>query len=140
MGSQTGPQGLGIFKVVKTYAGEMAGEVEQLPIQFPASFVAYSGSKYEWVDTKTWLETASFTVLVCAKNLRTALDVNEAVRTDPNTGAYVLLNNVLPALAYKDFGLAMQELKPVDVRLLVITKTTAIYGIEFQAAFDRDYV
>ncbi|MDA8173341.1 MAG: DUF1834 family protein [Nitrospiraceae bacterium] len=135
-------QGLSVFKVVKTYAGEASGEIEQLPIQFPSAFVVYSGSKYEWADTKTGMETATFNVLVCARSARTILGgINEDTRENAATGAYALLNAVIPALAWKDLGLALSvPVEPVGIRLLAATKTTVIYALELEAAFDRDYL
>ncbi|GAB4486012.1 MAG: hypothetical protein OHK006_13180 [Thermodesulfovibrionales bacterium] len=119
---------------VETYAGQLEGEIEQLPITYPSLFLFYGGSVFEWVDEKTHNETATLSVMVCAKNLRS----REASRKDPK-GAYRLIKETLLALTNKTLGLDMERLRPVRVSLIFAKKGIAIYGIDFQASFDNTY-
>ncbi len=129
-----------IFQVVKTYAGELSKDIPGLPLKYPSAFVVYNGSKFEWVDTKTGMETATFDVLVCARSFKTDLGVNEDVRQNVNAGAYMLIKAVMYALAWQTLGLALTlPLKPVDIKMIAATNTMVIYGLSFEAAFDRDY-
>ncbi len=121
-------------KTVETYAGQLDQEIEKLPIIFPAIFVAYAGSTYEWVDGPNHNEICEFSILVAAKNLRG----KEAIRKD-DSGCYQMITDVLLKLTNKTFGLQIEKLKPLRVTLIFISKSTAIYGIDFQTNFDTTF-
>ena len=122
------------LKTCETYAGQMEGEIERLPVRFPAVFVVYGGSSFEWVDGPNHREIVDFSVMACAKDLRG----NEAMRKEEG-GAYGLVNDVLEKLTNEDFGLDIERLRPVKVSLVFISKIMAVYGIDFQTGFDREF-
>ncbi|MBI5634860.1 MAG: DUF1834 family protein [Nitrospirae bacterium] len=119
----------------ETYAGQLEGDLNNLAITYPAVFVSYGGSMLDWIDMINFNEAVVFNLLVCAENLRG----QEAARKDTDTGAYKMIRDVLTALTNKDLGLSIEKLKPVKVSLLFITKSIAVYGIEFQTNFDNAY-
>ncbi len=127
------------LKNVETYAGQLDREIAELPKGFPAAYVAYQGSEFKWVDGENWQELPTFKVLVAARSLRIVSGVNEDVRENPNTGAYKMVADVLAALTNQTFGLDIYKLRPVKTELVSITKTTAIYGIDFTTMFDATY-
>jgi hypothetical protein len=127
--------GLPYLLSVEGYAGQLESDIEKLPIPFPAAFVAYGGSSFEWVDGEIQNETCEFTILAAAKNLRS----RGSARTDPGTGAYKMINDILATLANRAFNEDMERLQPKRVDLIYVSKTAAIYGIVFQANFDRSF-
>jgi phage gp37-like protein len=122
-------------KTVETYAGQLEGEIEKLTIPFPAVFVSYAGSAFDWVDGQNFNDAPVFSVIVAAKDLRGNADL----RKGPN-GCYQMIKDVLTSVANQRFGLtAMQPMKPVKVSLIFISKTMAAYGIDFGTDFDTDF-
>jgi phage gp37-like protein len=121
-------------RTVETYAGQLDGKIDELPIIYPAAFVSYAGSTYDWVDGPNYNEICEFSILVCAKNLRG----NEAIRKD-TYGCYQLIEGVKTNLINKTFGLAIERLKILRVQLVYISKTVAIYGVDFQTNFDTTF-
>ena len=124
------------LKACETYAGQLDKQIAELPKGFPAAYVAYEGSQFQWVDGENWQELPTFKVLVAARSLRIVSGINEDVRENPDTGAYKVVTDVLNTLTNQTFGLDIYKLRPVKTELVVITKTTAIYGIEFTTMFD----
>ena len=121
---------------IKTYAGELQGEINELLIPTPAIFVMYSGAAYTWVDGQACFnEVDIFTVMVAAKNLRG----NEAIRKDADTGCYRMIKDVLASISNNTFGLDIERLQPVGTKLIVSTKIMAIYGTDFKTNFDKVY-
>src|SRR4030067_3517742 len=117
-------------KTIETYAGQLEQEIEKLPIIFPALFVAYAGSNYEWVDGPNHNETCEFSILAAAKNLR-----GQASARKDDYGCYQMITDVLAKLTNNKFGLEIEKLKPLRVTLVFISKSVAIYGIDFQTNF-----
>ncbi len=130
--------GLPYLKAVETYAGQLEKELGELALGFPATYVAYQGSTFEWVDGETWLEKPTFKVLVAARSLRIISGINEDVRKGAQ-GAYQVVTDVLAALTNQTFGLAIYKLRPVKTELFAVTKTTALYGVDFETLFDTTY-
>lgn len=126
------------LKTVKTYAGELEREMEGLPAGFPAAFVVYEGSEFEPVDGPTHSERARFTVLLCTKGLRGQEDLRKGGSGEYG-GAYRLIENALSALTNQSLGPEMERLGPAGVHLVFISGTTAIYGVNFQTSFDKNY-
>lgn len=123
-------------RTIETYAGQLETDIELLPIQFPACYVMYGGSQLQWVDGQAnYNETDTFTILAAAKNLKG----NEAMRKDAAIGCYRLVKDVLAQITNKKFGLDIEKMRPTEVRLMHVSKITAIYGIEFQTNFDKIY-
>lgn len=119
---------------VEPYAGQLEADIEKLPISFPAIFVAYGESALEWVDGPNFNEVPRFSVLVAAKNLKG----NKAVRKDDG-GCYQMIKDVLKTLTNNKLNLEMEKLQPVRVSLVFISKSIAIYGVDFQTNFDTTY-
>jgi phage gp37-like protein len=122
------------LRTVETYAGQLAGELSKLSVRFPAAFVVYGGSDFKWLDGPNFEETARFSVLLCSKNPRGG----ERLRKEEQ-GAYDLIEDALSALTNKTFGLAIERLTPVKRSLVFIGKGIAVYGVDFQTAFDTGY-
>ncbi len=131
--------GLPYLKNVETYAGQLEKEVAELPKGFPAAYVAYEGSQFQWVDGENWQELPTFKVLVAARSLRIVSGINEDVRENTATGAYKVVTDVLATLTNQTFGLDIYKLRPVKTELVFTSKTTAIYGIELTTMFDTTY-
>ena len=135
----TALQGLTYLKNVETYAGQLEKEITELPKGFPAAYVAYEGSQFQWVDGENWQELPTFKVLIAARSYRIVSGVNEDVRENADTGAYRTITDVLDTLTNQTFGLDIYKLRPVKTELVFISKTTAIYGIDFTTMFDTTY-
>jgi phage gp37-like protein len=126
--------GLPHLKTCETYAGQMEGEIERMPVRFPAVYVVYGGSTFEEIDGPNHREIVGFSIMACAKDLRG----NEAIRKEEG-GAYGLVNDVLEKLTNENFGLDIEKLRPVKVSLVFISKIMAVYGIDFQTGFDKEF-
>lgn len=122
------------LRTVETYSGQLGGDIERLPVGFPAAYVVYGGSSLERVDGPVHEERAEFSVIVAARDPRGRAS---AAREEP--GAYQMLEDVLGALTNDTLGLAVQRLRPLRVSLLSITGTTALYSVDFSTAFDTTY-
>lgn len=123
------------LRTLETYAGQLEDEIDKLVLSFPAVFVAYQGSSFEWVDGETYNETAEFVALVAAKNLKSGA----AIRTDPVSGAYRLIKDVAAALTNQNLGLDIERLRPTQRSLVYSSKTAIIYGLNFQTNFDAEF-
>ena len=122
------------IKTVETYAGQLEDEIERLPVRFPAVYIVYGGSAFEAIDGPNYRENVEFNILVCGKNLRGQADSRKS-----ELGAYKILTNVLEALVNEDFDIEIEQLCPVSVKLVAVTKGIAIYGIDFKTGFDKTY-
>ncbi len=121
-------------RTVETYAGQLEARIEELPILYPAIFTTYSGSQYEWVDGNNYNEKDVFTVIVASKNL-----MGHKVMLKGSSGCYKMIKDVLSKITGNNFGLDIERMKPRETRLLYISQTIALYGIEFQTNFDKAY-
>ena len=120
------------FRTVETWAGQMEDEIDSLPKNLPAAFVAYAGSEFELVDGPVHCERAGFTVLVAAASLR--FDGSERTAAG---GAYELVETVIRTLTNEDFGYPeLERLRPVAVTLIRAKRGSAIYAVNFTTAFD----
>ncbi|MDO8282695.1 MAG: DUF1834 family protein [Thermodesulfovibrionia bacterium] len=122
------------LKNVESYAGQLASEIDKLVGNFPAVYVAYGGSKLEWVDGTVYNDLPDFDIIVVSKNFKGG----EARRKDTN-GCYDMIKDVLKYLTNQDFGMDIEKLKPVDVTLLLSTHLATAYNIKFQTNFDIVY-
>jgi len=116
------------LRTVEGYAGQLEGEIETLPVRFPAAFVVYGGSEYEPLDGPGFREVVDFTVLLCSRNPRRS-----------GSPMYDLATEVRTALANRTLGLEIERLTPVRVSLLAAEGQTAIYALEFRSGFDTTY-
>jgi len=127
------------LRTVETYAGQIESELASMTGRFPACYVVYGGSSFDWVDGPNHQETVEFSVLVCAKNLRGNEELRKGGPVAAEYGAYDLVKAVLASLTNKDFGLDMEFLTPQKASLVFISRTVAVYGIDFKTAFDKTY-
>ncbi len=121
-------------RVVESYAGQLENDVSVMMAGFPAVYVVYNGSDYDWVDAVTHNEAVEFSVIVAAKNLK---GNKEARKND--YGCYQMINDVIQSLTNQTFGLEIEKLRPVKVSLVGASKSVSIYGIDYQTNFDRNY-
>jgi phage gp37-like protein len=119
-------------KVVETYAGQLGEDLERLPVPFPAVFVAYGGSAYEWVDGRSFNDAPTFSIIVAARDVRGSKELRQG-----EYGCYRMIKDVLSAAANQTLGLDMWPLKPLRTSLLFLSKTMAAYGIDFRTSFDK---
>jgi phage gp37-like protein len=127
--------GLPYVPTVETYAGQLEGEIESLPMQWPAVFIVYSASEFSLVDGPNMAETCEFSLLVAAQNLRD----QAAVRQDAAEGCYRMITDLLALLTNQRLGLDMQGLLPVRVALVHTSRSITIYGVDVRASFDSAY-
>jgi len=121
-------------KTVETYAGQLEGEIEKLAIPFPAVFVVYGGSDYQWVDGKSFNDAPGLSVIIAAKDLRGSEDLRKG-----QYGCYRMIRDVLKTVASQTFGFDIWPMKPVKVSLILISRIMAAYGIDFQTGFDTEF-
>lgn len=136
---ETLKQGIPELKTIETYAGQLEAEIEKLPVRFPACYVVYGGSGFDFIDGPNHQETTEFSIIVCARNLRGSEAARKGGATPGEYGVYDLIKGVLDTLTNKKFGLDMERLKPLRTSLILMTKTIAVYGIDFQTSFDKTY-
>lgn len=123
-------------RTVETYAGQLDGKIEELPIYYPAIFVIYSGGQFEWVDgQQLYKEEDIFTLMAASKNITG----NTSMRKDTAIGCYKIIKDVLKHITGKNFGLDIERMQPIDVKMFLITKTIAVYEINFKTNFDKVY-
>lgn len=119
----------------ETYGGQLEGDIESLPINYPAVFTIFDGAQLGWVDGKNWNEGDTFTVLCCAGDVRG----NNALRKDAVTGCYRMIKDVLKTLSGKNFELDIYPLQPISIYPVMIHKAVAVYGVKFKTNFDSTY-
>jgi phage gp37-like protein len=122
------------LKTVETYAGQLEQDIEGMPVRFPAAYVAYDGSNFFPGDVggPGPRETCTFSVFVCARNLKG----QKEARKEPG-GAYDMVKDLLAALVNKNFGLDIEPVRPMRVSLLFAGKETAIYSLAFITGFEH---
>ena len=120
-----------------TYAGQFSpSELARKTVKYPAVFVSYAGSEFDPVDGPQFNESASFTLIVAAKNLRS----DERARKDADSGAYKLVKDCITALTNQALGLTLiHAMTPQNVQLVFVDSGVAVYSIEFNATFDTTY-
>jgi phage gp37-like protein len=123
------------LETLETYGGQLEGNIESLPINYPAVFAVFDGAPLNWVDGPNFSEEDTFTILCCASDVRG----NHALRKDIVTGCYRMIKDVLKTLSGKNLGLDIYPLQPLRVYPVLITKTLAIYGVKFKTNFDSTY-
>ena len=118
---------------VETYAGQLEDEIKKIPILFPALFVAYQGSKYEWIENENYNASIGFIIFCAAKNLR------GSDRIKGEQGCYQMIEDVLSALTNKTLNLEIERIKPLSISFEYVSKGIAIYSVEVQTNFDKTY-
>lgn len=121
------------IKTVETYAGQLEGDIEKMPIIFPAVFVAYGGSKLDWIDNQNFNESCTFTIFAASKNLKGSKEARKV------EGCYKMIKDILTTLTNKNLGLDIERLTPVQVSFIFVSKSIAVYSIDFQTNFDNTY-
>jgi phage gp37-like protein len=123
------------LRTVETYAGQPEGEIEKMPVRFPAAFVIYGGSSFEWADGRNHKEAVTFRVLVAARSLRSDAASRKGSDIPGDVGAYEMVKNVLTALTNKDFGLDIEMMRPLSTSLVLVRGGVAVYRVDFQTSF-----
>lgn len=136
----------GYKPLVTTYAGELDGEWSEAVRQLPAVWLfcegggdpkPYGTSKEKWLIPLTW------SVIVATRNLRGERDARHGVQVGGHfeVGSYQLLTDVRRVLMNRDFGLAVQHLKPGRLRSLGISggqRGLSVYAQQFHSAYIED--
>jgi phage gp37-like protein len=125
------------LRTVETYAGQTEIDVEKLAVRFPAAFVIYRGSNFEWKDDRNHKETVEFRVLVAARGLRGDAATRKGSDAPGDIGAYRMVKDVLTALANKDFGLDIEKMKPLNTSLVLSKSGVSVYSVDFQTGFNN---
>lgn len=123
------------MRTVETYAGQTEIDVEKLAVRFPAAFVIYRGSNFEWKDNRNHKETVAFRVLVAARSLRGNAATRKGSDAPGDVGAYRMVKDVLTALANKDFGLDIEKMRPLSTSLVLSRGGVSVYRMDFQTGF-----
>jgi phage gp37-like protein len=127
------------LRTVKTYAGQTEIDVEKLTVRFPAAFVIYRGSSFEWVEGQNHKETVVFRVLVAARNLKADEATRKGSDAPGDVGAYRMINDVLAALANTDFGLDIDMMRPLNTSLVIARSGVSVYQVDFQTGFHNAF-
>jgi|GEM_PF-1707088 phage gp37-like protein len=122
---------------VGPYQGELEGELQSLPVRFPAAFVIWRGSRYEWAGGSNHYETARFSVMLCSRDLRGR--EHAARGSGGRPGAYQMLEDVLSALSNQALGLRMERLRPLRASLRHLGKDAVLYELEFETGFIKTF-
>jgi phage gp37-like protein len=108
-------------RVIESYAGQLDDDsLDSVLRAFPAVWVAYAGSPApKHIGARKWRVDAKFAVMVGAQHLR-----EQAARqgSTADVGTYRMLADVQAALLYRDFGLAIDFMKPGAIRTLYNTR------------------
>jgi phage gp37-like protein len=125
-------------RVVESYAGQLDDDnLDSVLRAFPAVWLAYAGSPApKHIGARKWRVDAKFAVMVGAQHLR-----EQAARqgSPADVGTYQMLADVQAALLYKDFGLAIDFLRPGAIRTLYNTRVAgqglSVMSQEWNTAF-----
>lgn len=125
-------------RVCESYAGQLDDDnLDSVLRAFPAIWLAYAGSPApKHLGARKWRVDAKFAVMVGAQHLR-----EQAARQGgaADVGTYQMLADVQATLLYKDFGLAMDFLKPGAIRTLYNTRVAgqglSVMSQEWNTAF-----
>lgn len=108
-------------RTVESYAGQLDDDnLDSVLRAFPAVWVAYAGSPApKHIGARKWRVDAKFAVMVGAQHLR-----EQAARqgSTVDVGTYQMLADVQSVLLYRDFGMAIDFLKPGAIRTLYNTR------------------
>lgn len=125
-------------RVCESYAGQLDDDnLDSVLRAFPAIWLAYAGSPApKHIGARKWRVDVKFAVMVGAQHLR-----EQAARqgSTADVGTYQMLADVQAALLYKDFGLAIDFLKPGAIRTLYNTRVAgqglSVMSQEWTTAF-----
>jgi phage gp37-like protein len=121
----TALKAMGSLKQVETYAGQLEGEIETLPIRSPAAFVLFGGDTDNSVGPRP-VPVVDIDVLVVVKS---AQGKKTAAR-----GALAIIDAVRDAFNGKRLGLSgMGPFKVTRRELLTATSTIVVFRINAQA-------
>lgn len=123
-------------KAVTTYAGQLEDLLEGAPVKgMPLLTVMFAGSALEQVAGPIVHAVYDFTIGVFAHSLRGG----EATRTDPDTGAYALVEAVLTSLTNKRLASNLEHMVPKDVALIYADSKVMAYRVTFSVGMDAEY-
>ncbi len=119
----------------ETYGGQLEGDIESIPINYPAVFTVFDGATLNWVDGTNFNEEDTFTLLACSNDVRG----NASLRKNSDTGCYRMIKDFLKNFSGKDLGLDIYPFLPIRIYPVFITRTLAVYGVKFKTNFDTTY-
>lgn len=120
----------GVCATIDTYNGEaqqLVDDVKTMVIDFPAALVLYGGSTFEAQGSSPYLDNASLTVVLVAKDLRGGDDVKDSM--------YAMLEQV-KKMKDQALGLDISPLRLDRIRLLAATHVYSIYAVDFATVFE----
>lgn len=125
-------------RAVESYAGQLDDDsLDSVIRAFPAVWVAFAGSPApKHIGARKWRIDAKFAVMVGAQHLR-----EQAARqgSTADVGTYRMLADVQSVLLYRDFGMAIDFMKPGAIRTLYNTRLSgqglSVLSQEWSTAF-----
>lgn len=96
--------------------------VEEL---FPAIYVTYESSKYDWIDNINYNEQVIFKIIIIGQN-------GDKIEN--------ITNEVLNILTNNNLNLEIEKIKPLQTELIEINELLITYQITFQTNFDNEYL
>ncbi len=120
-------------RTVKSYQGELDSEEDlaRAARLVPSIFVVYGGSRYEDHGSRK-IETLSFLLFVCDKNLRTEEEARRGGSGNP--GTYAMLEGIRDLLYEKRLSLDITPLKLLREDPVWFGKGISIYSAEYETA------
>ena len=111
--------------------------LQQLIRRMPATAVVFTGADFERVGQKSWRKVGQFKILVAVQNLRSEQARRQGSGSEK--GAYKVIEDIESALIFKDLGLEIEPLLPLEVQNLFSDQVKSIgvsaYGLTFQTAW-----
>jgi len=120
-------------RTVKSYQGELDSEEDlaRAARLVPSIFVVYGGSRYEDHGSRK-IETMSFILFVCDKNLRTEEEARRGGSGNP--GTYAMLEGIRDLLYEKRLSLDIAPIKLIREEPVWFGKGISIYSAEYETA------
>ena len=126
------------IRVVKTYQGELESEdvMGKVIMYLPAIYVVYGGSVYEYHGERK-VETMSFFLVVCDKNLRKESEARRGGSGNP--GTYAMLDSIRDKLYGKQLSLDIFPFELERQAPVWFAKGLSVYSAEYTTAQQHLY-
>ena len=120
-------------RTIKSYQGEMDDEdaIARAARLFPAIICVYGGSEYADHGSRK-VETMTYLLFVCDKNLRTEGEARRGGAGNP--GTYAMLNGLRDLLYGKRLGLEIFPLKVLREGPVYLGQGLSVYSAEYETA------
>lgn len=139
-------RGLGkLVREVRSYSGELDGDVASVVRQLPAVWVTFggiTGTSLLSTARNKWRDSARFVVIIATRSVRSDEATRHGGASFSEVGSYDLIYAVRRLLARQDLGLKTDYLMPGKVRPLfnqaAQKSALSVFACEFDTRFDSD--